>query len=110
MTDTTKSLQLAHRFSGAVTVAATTPATLSPRDTAQQLMTTTDLASIRAELDSLIFNDEQLAGRVRHLEKMMDTRATPLYKRIIFRLDGWPSWAYVVQRPRWRPWHKWWVS
>lgn len=66
--------------------------------------------STRAELDSLRINDEQLAGRVRHLEKMMDTRATPLWKRLVFRLDGWPSWVVVAERPAWRPWRRWWRS
>lgn len=65
---------------------------------------------MRAELKSLQFNDQQLAARVRHLEKMMDTRATPLWKRTLFRIDGWPSWPYVVQEPAWRPWRRWWKS
>jgi hypothetical protein len=63
-----------------------------------------------ARLASLEFNDEQLAGRVRTLEKMMDTRATPLRRRVVFRLDGWPSWAVVAEQPAWRPWRKWWMS
>lgn len=66
--------------------------------------------STDARLTSLEINNVQLAGRVRHLEKMMDTRATPLWRRVVFRLDGWPSWPYVVAAPRSRPWRKWWRS
>lgn len=66
--------------------------------------------STRVELDSLKVNDEQLAGRVRLLEKMMDTRSSPLWKRVLFRLDGWPSWPTVATDPAWRPWRRWWQS
>lgn len=65
---------------------------------------------MRAELDSLAFNDQQLAGRVRALEKMLDTRATPLWRRVVFRLDGWPPWPVVADKPQWRPWRRWWRS
>jgi hypothetical protein len=61
-------------------------------------------------LKSLKFNDEQLAGRVRMLEKMIDTRATIWWKRALFRLDGWPPWYVVAEIPAWRPWRRWWVS
>lgn len=63
-----------------------------------------------ARLASLELNQRQQAARIRTLEKMLDTRATPLWRRIVFRLDGWPSWTIVVDRPAWRPWHRWWVS
>lgn len=68
-----------------------------------------DSDSVRAELDSLIYNDRLLAERVHTLEEMIDTRSTPLWKRIMFRLDGWPPW-YVIGKPAWRPWRKWWTS
>jgi len=67
-------------------------------------------ASVRAELDSLIFNDRQLAQRVRLLEKMIDTANTPLWKRILFRIDGWPRWTVVADCQAWRPWHRWYRS
>jgi hypothetical protein len=66
--------------------------------------------SVRAEIDSLKFNDEQLAGRVRLIEKMIDTRATRWYKRLVFRADGWPPWYVVAANPQWRPWRRWWRS
>lgn len=68
------------------------------------------MASYRAELDSLAFNDEQLAGRLRQIEKMIDTRASPLWKRLMFRLDGWPPWYIVAAGPAWRPWRSRWTS
>lgn len=63
-----------------------------------------------AEIESLKINRDQQAGRIRLLEKMMDTRRTPLWKRIIFRIDGWPSWPHVDTAPAWRPWRRWWTS
>lgn len=66
--------------------------------------------SVRAEIDSLIFNGGQLACRVRLLEKMIDTRATPFWKRAIFRVDGWPPWYVVAENPAWRPWRRWYRS
>jgi hypothetical protein len=47
-----------------------------------------------------------LAARVRTLEKMLDTKATPLWKRVWFRIDGWPAWYHVAARRAWRPWHR----
>ena len=65
---------------------------------------------LNMEMESLKVNQDQHAYRIRLLEKMLDTRATPLWKRILFRLDGWPSWTTVVATPAWRPWRKWWTS
>jgi hypothetical protein len=68
------------------------------------------LASANAEIESLKVNVRQHAGRIRELEKKLDTRATPFWKLILFRLDGWPSWAIVADYPQWRPWRRWWTS
>jgi hypothetical protein len=68
------------------------------------------LEDAETAINSLRLNVDQLAGRIRHLEKMLDTRATPFYRRVVFRLDGWPSWPYVALRPAWRPWRRWWRS
>lgn len=51
-----------------------------------------------------------LQRRVRYLEKVLDTRNTPLWKRILFRIDGWPTWTVVAAKPAWRPWRRWWRS
>lgn len=50
-----------------------------------------DLESVNAEIDSLITNHEQQAGRIRHLEKCLETLQSPLWKRIWFRIQRWPG-------------------
>jgi len=69
-----------------------------------------DLASLEARVASLEINSEQQAGRIRLLEKMLDTRRTALWRRVAFRLDGWSSWPTVDSAPAWRPWRRWWRS
>jgi hypothetical protein len=59
--------------------------------------------------ESLWFNYRQLAGRVRSLEKLADVNASPLWKRVLFVIDGWPL-TRIVDRPQWRPWRRWWMS
>ncbi len=56
------------------------------------------LESLRAETASLQFNDSQLADRVRLLEKMIDTRDSRWWKRLWWRIDGWPPWYRVGPR------------
>lgn len=53
---------------------------------------------------SLWLNYRALAKRVRLLEKMIDTKDSPWWKRLAFRLDGWPPWYRVGPRSK-RPWH-----
>lgn len=66
-----------------------------------------DPASLRAEIDSLIVNNELLAGRIHHLENCLETLQTPLWKRVWFRIDGWPGQRNLdAPRRAWRPWHK----
>lgn len=85
---------------------------LIPEDVGENEMVCTGLMdeSTKSEIFSLKVNMDQQAHRIRMLEKMLDTRASPLWRRIVFRLDGWPSWATVSSRPSWRPWHRWWRS
>ncbi len=66
--------------------------------------------ALEAYIASLQFNRVQDAARIRHLEKLLETRATPLWKRMLFRLDGWGPWWQVRPAPRWRPWRRWWTS
>lgn len=63
-----------------------------------------------ARCDSLELNFKLLAGHVRDIEKRFETLNSPLWKRLLFRIDGWPAWHYVAQKPRWRPWHRWFRS
>jgi len=39
-----------------------------------------------------------------------DTLQTSLWKRILFRLDGWPGQRNLNGQQSWRPWHRWWKS
>lgn len=55
--------------------------------------------------ESLRFNIHQLAGRVRQIEKMLDTRDSSWWRRLWWRIDGWPRWTKVATRRSWRPWH-----
>lgn len=65
-----------------------------------------DADSVDAEIDSLIFNNEQQAARIRHLENCLDTLQSPLWKRIWFRIDGWPGQSNLDAPGRARrPWH-----
>lgn len=67
-----------------------------------------ELDSLRAEVESLRVNDEQLAGRVRHLEKCLDTLQTVWWKRVWFRVNGWPGIRDLdAPAPRRRVWHRW---
>lgn len=68
-----------------------------------------DLPSLDAEVDSLWVNVRQLHEAVRRLQELEDTMDTPMWKRAVFVLDGWPLFR-VVERPQWRPWRRWWTS
>lgn len=48
-----------------------------------------------------------LECRVRHLEKIEDTRNTVWWRRLLFRVDGWPRAGIVASERSWRPWHRW---
>lgn len=57
----------------------------------------THIASLRARV-------LEIERRVRHVEKQLDTHGSPLWKRAWFRLQGWPPWWVVAERPQplWR--------
>lgn len=38
------------------------------------------------------------------------TLNSPLWKRVLFRIDGWGPWHTVRDHPRWRPWRRWYTS
>jgi hypothetical protein len=65
-----------------------------------------DQASMEAELVSLRVNVDQLWGLVRDHEQRFDTLQTRWWKRLWFRLDGWPGQNDLnATRRAWRPWH-----
>jgi hypothetical protein len=57
-----------------------------------------------AHVRSLWTNVDGLAARVRYLEELIDTKDSPWWKRVWFRLDGYPAWYRVGPRSK-RPWH-----
>jgi hypothetical protein len=61
--------------------------------------------SVAAEIASLWVNIRELSGRVRTLEKALDTKSSPWWRRLWWRIDGWPAWYQVGSRS-WRPWHR----
>lgn len=65
------------------------------------------LADADAHVGSHEAQINALADRIRTLEKQIDTHGSPWWKRILFRIDGWPAWWVVAARPAWRPWHRW---
>lgn len=70
------------------------------------------IAEVERQVRSLQVNVE--ADRLTFEHEVRDrfsTLNTPVWKRLLFRIDGWGPW-HIVRRdgPRWRPWHRWWVS
>jgi hypothetical protein len=57
-------------------------------------------------IDALQARCGELERRLRHAEKQLDTLGSPWWKRLAFRLNGWPPWWIVADRPAWRPWHR----
>lgn len=55
--------------------------------------------------ESVWANITDLAGRVRLIEKMIDTKDSPWWRRLLWRVDGWPAWYRVGPRG-YRPWHR----
>lgn len=54
---------------------------------------------------------EALEAEVRDHAQRFDTLQTPLWKRVLFRIDGWPGQRNLnAERPAWRPWRRWWTS
>lgn len=86
------------------------PTTMERETNSESTLADDECCRRQAEVDSLWFNVNQQADRIRLIEKRFDTLDTPLWRRILFRIDGWPAWYRVVTKPQWRPWHRWWHS
>lgn len=55
---------------------------------------------------SLNVKVENLEKKVSNIEQKFDTLETSLWKRIWFRIDGWPGQRDLnADRRQWRPWH-----
>lgn len=65
------------------------------------------IASMENQIESLLVNQDQLWKLVRDHEQRFETLQTPLWKRVWFRLDGWPGQRDLNAPGRsWRPWHR----
>lgn len=65
------------------------------------------MCDCRAEIESLLVNVEQLQQRTMDHEQRFDTLQTRWWKRLWFRILGWPGIKDLnAERPNWRPWQK----
>ena len=59
-----------------------------------------------AILESMRVNVEKMEQQLSDIEQRLDTLQTPLWKRIWFRIDGWPGQRNLnAEKRSWRPWH-----
>lgn len=69
------------------------------------------LEEAQLHIDSLTVRVTELERSNRDLTQRFDTLQTPLWKRALFRLDGWPGIRDLnATGPRSRPWRRWWTS
>lgn len=46
-----------------------------------------------------------LEDRLRKHDDRFDTRNSSWWLRKWFRINGWPHWTVLADKPKWRPWH-----
>lgn len=69
------------------------------------------LEEVEVHIRSLTTRISELERKVSDMDQRFDTLQSPLWKRILFRLDGWPGQVDLnADRPSWRPWRRWWTS
>lgn len=69
------------------------------------------LGEAEQHIASLAFRVAELERTVNDHEQRFDTLQTSLWKRMLFRLDGWPGQRDLnAEAPAWRPWRSWWRS
>lgn len=68
------------------------------------------IAELERQVQGLLANQEALRLRFEPLEDRFSTLNTPVWKRLLFRADGWGPWHTIRQEPHWRPWRRWWRS
>lgn len=57
-------------------------------------------------LESIQVNVQQMQQELSDIRQRLDTLQTPLWKRIWFRIDGWPGQTNLnADKRQWRPWH-----
>jgi chorismate-pyruvate lyase len=69
-----------------------------------------DIDQLNVRINALQQQFLTLHEEVRHMQKQLSTLGSPWWRRVLFRLDGWPPWWIVAERPKWRPWRRWWRS
>jgi hypothetical protein len=68
------------------------------------------LEEAEVHIRSLTARVQELERVVRAEQDFRDTFVnTPTWKRWLFILDGW-SGHKIVEKPRWRPWRRWYIS
>lgn len=65
---------------------------------------------IRALMPHVLTRLEELERIQSDHAQRFDTLQTPLWKRLVFRIDGWPVRDLNAPAPAWRPWRKFWTS
>jgi len=69
------------------------------------------LEEAEQHIASLSVRIDQAERDLRDHAQRFDTLQTPILRRAIFRLDGWPGQRNLnAERPAWRPWRRWWRS
>lgn len=69
------------------------------------------LAEAQQHVRSLITRVRELERLASDHDQRFDTLQTPTWKRLLFRLDGWPGQRDLnADAPAWRPWRRWWTS
>ena len=67
------------------------------------------LEEAEAHVQSWSVRIRSLERRTRTIEELADVMDTPMWRRALFVIDGWPLFR-VVDRPQWRPWRRWFTS
>jgi len=69
------------------------------------------LEEAQTHIASLTVRVDALEHAVSDHGQRLDTFQTPMWRRLIFRIDGWPGVRDLnAERPSWRPWRRWWTS
>lgn len=64
------------------------------------------MGAVSHELGYIYARLDALEETVSDIQQRFDTLQTPMWKRIWFRLDGWPGQNNLnAERRAWRPWH-----
>lgn len=68
-------------------------------------------SNLEQRVASLEYNVAQLQYTASDHAQRFETLQTPIWKRLLFRIDGWPGQRNLnADRPGWRPWRRWWTS